>query len=167
MEHLCKVLKESGEIDKTFKEAKIALVPTGGCDNLKSWITMKTVDQFGLPFGIFLDSDRMFPTDQTKNTATIDKNTEHGRIAFCTRKREAENYLHPDIFGGSVCITDYNDVKEEVKKFNQTKESKVLKNYWPKMTIEQIHEQEKYRDNNGTEHFELTEIVKSFLTLVG
>ncbi len=35
------------------------------------------------------------------------------------------------------------------------------------MTIEQIHEQEKYRDNNGTEHFELTEIVKSFLTLVG
>lgn len=166
-EHLCKVLKESGEIDKTFKEAKIALVPTGGCDNLKSWITMKTVDQFGLPFGIFLDSDRMFPTDQTKNTATIDKNTEHGRIAFCTRKREAENYLHPDIFGGSVCITDYNDVKEEVKKFNQTKESKVLKNYWPKMTIEQIHEQEKYRDNNGTEHFELTEIVKSFLTLVG
>ena len=75
--------------------------------------------------------------------------------------------MHPDIFGGSVYITDYNDVKEEVKKFNQTKESKVLKNYWPKMTIDQIHDQEKYIDNNGIEHFELTEIVKSFLTLVG
>lgn len=35
------------------------------------------------------------------------------------------------------------------------------------MTLDQIHEQEKYTDNNGIEHFELTEIVKSFLTLVG
>lgn len=128
---------------------------------------MKTVDQFGLPFGIFLDSDRMFPADKTKNTATIDKNTKHGRIAFCSRKREAENYLHPEIFDGQVHIFDYNDVKEEVKKFDQTKESEVLKKYWPRMTLDQIHEQEKYTDNNGIEHFELTEIVKSFLTLVG
>ena len=84
--HLCKVLKESGEIDRTFQEANIALVPTGGCDNLKSWITMRTVDQFGLPFGIFLDSDRISPANRTKNTSTVEKNRKHGRTAFCTRK---------------------------------------------------------------------------------
>ena len=135
-------------------------------DNLKSWITMKTVDQFGLPFGIFLDSDRISPTNQTKNTSTVEKNRKHGRTAFCTRKREAENYLHPDIFDGHVNITDYNDVKEEVKNFNQTNENKVLQNNWPKMTVDQIHEQEKYIDEDGIEHFELTEIVKEFLSLV-
>ena len=164
--HLCKVLKESGEIDRTFQEAHIALVPTGGCDNLKSWITMRTVDQFGLPFGIFLDSDRISPTNRTKNTSTVEKNRRHGRTAYCTRKREAENYLHPDIFDGHVNITDYNDVKEEVKNFNQTNENKVLQNNWPKMTVDQIHEQEKYIDEDGIEHFELTEIVKVFLSLV-
>ncbi|MFC3932982.1 AAA family ATPase [Streptococcus dentapri] len=79
--HLCKVLKENGEIDKTFQEANIALVPTGGCDNLKSWITMRTVDQFGLPFGIFLDSDKMNDTDNTKNISTVNKNIKHTRGA--------------------------------------------------------------------------------------
>ena len=127
---------------------------------------MRTVDQFGLPFGIFLDSDRISPTNRTKNTSTVEKNRKHGRTAFCTRKREAENYLHPDIFDGHVNITDYNDVKEEVKNFNQTNENKVLQNNWPKMTVDQIHEQEKYIDEDGIEHFELTEIVKEFLSLV-
>ncbi len=34
------------------------------------------------------------------------------------------------------------------------------------MTVDQIHEQEKYIDEDGIEHFELTEIVKEFLSLV-
>ncbi|HEP1377792.1 TPA: ATP-binding protein [Streptococcus pyogenes] len=164
--HLCKILKESGEIDKTFQEAKIALVPTGGCDNLKSWITMKTVDQFSLPYGIFLDSDKLNATTTTKNTSTVDKNVKQGRLAFCTRKREAENYLHPDLFSGCVNISDFNDVKQEVKSYDQTNESKVLEKNWPKMTIEQLHQQEKYLDENNDERFELTEIVKAFLGLV-
>ncbi|VGR76686.1 Yga2G [Streptococcus pyogenes] len=164
--HLCKILKESGEIDKTFQEAKIALVPTGGCDNLKSWITMKTVDQFSLPYGIFLDSDKLNATTTTKNTLTVDKNVKQGRLAFCTRKREAENYLHPDLFSGCVNISDFNDVKQEVKSYDQTNESKVLEKNWPKMTIEQLHQQEKYLDENNDERFELTEIVKAFLGLV-
>ncbi|VGV92446.1 putative OLD family ATP-dependent endonuclease [Streptococcus pyogenes] len=164
--HLCKILKESGEIDKTFQEAKIALVPTGGCDNLKSWITMKTVDQFSLPYGIFLDSDKLNATTTTKTTSTVDKNVKQGRLAFCTRKREAENYLHPDLFSGCVNISDFNDVKQEVKSYDQTNESKVLEKNWPKMTIEQLHQQEKYLDENNDERFELTEIVKAFLGLV-
>ncbi|HER2960113.1 ATP-binding protein [Streptococcus pyogenes] len=164
--HLCKILKESGEIDKTFQEAKIALVPTGGCDNLKSWITMKTVDQFSLPYGIFLDSDKLNATTTTKNTSTVDKIVKQGRLAFCTRKREAENYLHPDLFSGCVNISDFNDVKQEVKSYDQTNESKVLEKNWPKMTIEQLHQQEKYLDENNDERFELTEIVKAFLGLV-
>lgn len=164
-EHLCNVLKANHEIPHTFKDAGIALVPTGGCDNLKSWITMKTVDQFGVPFAIFLDSDRCSATDTTKNTSMVKKNRDRGRIAFCTRKREAENYLHPAIFDGKVNISDYNDVKVEVKNYDNTSESKVLQNNWPKMTVEQIHEQEMYINDNGEKHFELTEIVKEFLSL--
>ncbi|MFC3932105.1 hypothetical protein ACVR0S_09410 [Streptococcus dentapri] len=65
-----------------------------------------------------------------------------------------------------MSISDFNDVKKEVKLYNQTKENKVLEQNWPKMTIDQLHEQEKYLDENGNEHFELTEIVKAFLELV-
>ena len=164
--HLCKILKENGEIDKTFKDANIALIPTGGCDNLKSWITMKTVDQFGIPFAIFLDSDKLHASDNTKNISTVNKNLKHGRLAFCTRKREAENYLHPDIFSGNVIITDFNDVKEEVKQFDGTDKNKVLVKNWPKMTVEQLHQQERYIDDSGDERLELTEIVRELLGLV-
>ncbi|NQG97026.1 AAA family ATPase [Streptococcus suis] len=164
--HLCKILKENGEIDKTFKDANIALIPTGGCDNLKSWITMKTVDQFGIPFAIFLDSDKLHASDNTKNISTVNKNLKHGRLAFCTRKREAENYLHPDIFSGNVIITDFNDVKEAVKQFDGTDKNKVLVKNWPKMTVEQLHQQERYIDDSGDERLELTEIVRELLGLV-
>ena len=164
--HLCKILKENGEIDKTFKDANIALIPTGGCDNLKSWITMKTVDQFGIPFAIFLDSDKLHASDNTKNISTVNKNLKHGRLAFCTRKREAENYLHPDILSGNVIITDFNDVKEEVKQFDGTDKNKVLVKNWPKMTVEQLHQQERYIDDSGDERLELTEIVRELLGLV-
>lgn len=124
---------------------------------------MKTVDQFGIPFAIFLDSDKLHASDNTlKNISTVNKNLKHGRLAFCTRKREAENYLHPDIFSGNVIITDFNDVKEEVKQFDGTDKNKVLVKNWPKMTVEQLHQQERYIDDSGDERLELTEIVRSF-----
>lgn len=174
-EHLCKVLKDKGEINETFEDKGIVVVPTGGCDNLKSWITMKTVEKFGLKYGIFLDSDRMNADDRTKNINIVDKNRENGVLAFATLKREAENYLHPAVFEFKVEIGDYNDVKKEVFKKTSIqnedgenrksiKGCKVLDKYWNKMTFEQIRARERYFDNND-EHFELTEIVQSFLKL--
>ena len=147
------------------------------------WVTTRTINKFGLPFGIFLDSDRLNSGMPTKNTKIVKKNKEKGILAFSTFKREAENYLHKDVFDVDVNIEDYNDVKKEVVdklteklkeelgdsyngKDKAIKESNVLGRYWSKMTFEQIREREKYTANNGESHFELTEIIVSFLSLV-
>ena len=181
--HLCRRLKESGEIEKTFEEAGITILPTGGCDNLKTWVTTRTINKFGLPFGIFLDSDRLNSGMTTKNTEIVKTNKAKGILAFSTLKREAENYLHKDVFDVDVNIEDYNDVKKEVVdklteklkeelgdsyngKDKAIKESKILGKYWYRMTFEQIREREKYTTNNGESHFELTEIIVNFLSLV-
>lgn len=181
--HLCKILKNSGEIDKTFEEAGIAIIPTGGSDNLKSWVTQKIVNKFEVPFGIFLDSDRSMLEEETKNTTVVKNNQDKKILAYATRKREAENYLHKDVFEVEVIIEDYNDVKKEVVdkltkeqrrlqgdsydgKTKGIKGTKVLEKYWRKMTIEQLRERESYEDDEGRIHYELTEIVKKYLELV-
>ena len=166
-DHLCKVLKDNNQINSTFSEKNIVLTPTGGCDNLKAWVTKQVVNDLGLPFAIFLDSDRMNEGDETKNTKLVSINRNQGVKAFYTRKREAENYLHPDLFNGEVEIGDYNDVKKEVNKFNiKVSRKKVLEKYWGQMSFDQIRQRETFRDESGKEHFELTEIIQELLDVI-
>ena len=56
--HLNKLLKEAKEIKEMFSENGINVISTGGCGNLKYWVTKKLVQQFNLPWAIFLDSDK-------------------------------------------------------------------------------------------------------------
>ena len=94
-------------------------------------------------------------------------NQSHGVKAFHTRKREAENYLHPDLFNGEVEIEDFNDVKEEVYKFNnKVRRNKILEKYWVQMNFGQIREREIFIDESGNQHFELTEIVRELLDII-
>ncbi|NSV47096.1 AAA family ATPase [Enterococcus faecalis] len=166
-EHLCKILKDNNQISSTFLEKNIVLTPTGGCDNLKAWVTRQVVNNLGLPFAIFLDSDRMSDGEETKNTRLVSLYQSHGVKAFHTRKREAENYLHPDLFNGEVEIEDFNDVKEEVYKFNnKVRRNKILEKYWVHMNFGQIREREIFIDESGNQHFELTEIVRELLDII-
>ena len=166
-DHLCKVLKDNNQINSTFSEKKIVLTPTGGCDNLKAWVTKQVVNNLGLPFAIFLDSDRMKENEETKNTKLVEINKSQGIKAFHTRKREAENYLHSDLFNGEVEIGDYNDVKEEVNKYNNmVSRKKVLEKYWRQMSFDQIRQREIFLDESGKEHYELTEIIQDLLNLI-
>ena len=105
--------------------------------------------------------------EKTKNTKLVEINRSQGVKAFHTRKREAENYLHPDLFNGEVKIGDYNDVKEEVNKYNSmVSRKKVLEKYWRQMSFDQIRQREIFRDESGKESFELTEIIQELLDIV-
>lgn len=166
-DHLCDVLKKNSVIDTTFKEKNIVIIPVGGCNNLKEWITRRLIDNFQIPWGVFLDSDKESEDHLTKNMRTIQELQEQGLPAFCTRKREIENYLHPALFNNNVDIQNFNDVKKEVYEYdNKTGKSRVLDVYWPEMSFEQIRKTERYKDANGKVHYELTEIIKKILELV-
>lgn len=117
--------------------------------------------------GVFLDSDKECEAHLTKNMKTIQNLQKQGIPAFCTRKREIENYLHSALFNYDVEIQNFNDVKKEVCKYDsKTGKSRVLDVYWPKMSFEQVRETESYASEDGETHFELTEIVMEILTLV-
>ena len=167
--HLCEMLKNGGEIASTLQEEGFAFIPTGGCGNLKSWRTLKLAEQFRLPWCVLQDSDFSgSPTSESrKNMDTVESLRSQGIKAYLTRKREPENYIHPECFEPPLALSDYIDAKKEVNRnFNHIAASKVLEIYWPKMTFEQIRMMERYNDDQGQERYEFTEMINDFLTLV-
>ena len=95
VEHAAEKLKEAGHIPHTFEDKRFALVPIGGCGNLKHWRTLQLAQQFDIPYCVLLDSDKGTNEEQQN----LDKITEiraDGIKAYTTRKREPENYIHLD-----------------------------------------------------------------------
>lgn len=166
--HLNKLLKEANEIEKTFLESNINVVFTGGCNNLRYWITKRLVRQFNLPWAIFLDSDKNSKDEITENIKFVNKTLSNNNLAFYTRKREIENYLHFDLIKDTL-KSDFKNLNEfgdydDIKKLT---EKKIFEKKWGKMTFEYLRETERYIDEkDGTEHFELTEIVQKILNMV-
>lgn len=163
--HLCEKLKEGGGIPATLQESGFAFIPTGGCGNLKSWKTLKLAEQFNVPWCVLLDSDISTPEAQ-KNINTVNKLKEQGIKAYLTRKREPENYLHPDCFDVPITLNDTDDAKVIINQHTGVAKGKVLEYFWPKMTFEQIREMECYEDEDGKKRYEFTEMILDFLSLV-
>lgn len=166
--HLTELLKKANEIEKTFSDSNINILFTGGCNNLKHWITKRLVQKFNLPWAIFLDSDKKNEAEVTENIKLVDKILSDNNLAFYTRKREIENYLHFELlknnlkpeFKNLTSIGDYDDIKNLTEK-------KIFEKKWKEMTFEYLRETERYIDDkDGKEHFELTEIVQKILNMV-
>ncbi|MBT2666146.1 AAA family ATPase [Bacillus sp. ISL-4] len=163
--HLCNKLKEGGVIPSTLEESGFAFIPTGGCGNLKAWKTLKLVDQFNVPWCVLLDSDNPTPEAQ-KNIDTQLHLHQTGIKAYLTRKREPENYIHRDCFGVEFEYSDLDDVKVIANQHTSVAKGKILEHFWPKMTFEQIREMEQYTLEGGLIHYEFTEMITDFLSLV-
>ncbi|MBP6755317.1 MAG: AAA family ATPase [Bacteroidia bacterium] len=161
-------LKNAGHLTHTFHEKRIALVPIGGCGNLKHWQTLKLVDQFQIPYCVLLDSDKGTNEEQ-KNIDTISDLVQNGIKAYVTKKREPENYIHLDCLqlpAGSVfTLTDTCDAKVLIANEKSTKKELILEKFWTRMTADQIREVEQY-DDNGTIRYEFSEMFQDFLNVV-
>lgn len=166
--HTANQLKNAGYLTHTFQEKRIALVPIGGCGNLKHWQTLRLVDQFQIPYCVLLDSDKGTNEEQ-KNIATITDLVQSGIKAYVTRKREPENYIHLDCLqlpaGSAFTITDTCDAKFLIANEKSTKKELILEKFWTRMTADQIREVEQY-DDNGTIRFEFSEMFQDFLNVV-
>ena len=83
-----------------------------------------------------------------------------------------ENYILPEVVtpfvkaGAPVSYTDTDDAKKIIGTATVKRQEDVLEVFWQLMSAEQIRRAEKYVDDNGTERFELTEILSDLLTLV-
>lgn len=168
LKHAAHKLKEGTYISNTFDEKNIAIVPIGGCGNLKHWITQKIAEQFSIPWGILLDSDKG-TADEERNLKQVKSLLHKGIKAYVTRKREPENYINIDCIDGKVFESQFSETEDAKKKIGSAirmSPNDVLEKLWPKMTTVQIRNAEKYIDADGTERYELTEMIQDFLSMV-
>jgi putative ATP-dependent endonuclease of OLD family len=166
--HTAERLKDGGHIPETFEDKRIAIVPIGGCGNIKHWRTLQLASQFNIPYCVLLDSD----LGTVEHQQNIDKQTElhqDGIKAYLTRKREPENYIHLDCLqlpvGSVFSFNDTDDAKDKIAREKGTRKTNVLENYWTLMTTEQIRDAEKYNED-GQEKYEFTEMFNDLISLV-
>ena len=170
LSHTASKLKEAGHITATFEDKGIALIFIGGCGNLKHWRTKKLADQFGIPWGLLLDSDLGTPEELRNRKAVEDLKTA-GKKAYLTRKREPENYILHEVImpfvqnGAAIDYSDRDDAKKIIGAAIIKRPEDVLEVCWQQMTAAQIRQVERYIDDQGKERFEFTEMFADFLTL--
>ncbi|MCG1457747.1 AAA family ATPase [Staphylococcus epidermidis] len=165
--HLCNKLKEGNAIPYTLEEKGFALLSTGGSGNLKSWINLKIIEQFNIPWCILQDSD-IGSNDENENKKKKQELESKGIKMYLTQKREAENYIHTDRLNFDVNFDDYSDAKVLINQAdpNNVSKNKILETYFPKMSFENIREVEKYEDSDGNIRYEFTEMINDFLSIV-
>ncbi|HFE5644719.1 TPA: AAA family ATPase [Staphylococcus aureus] len=165
--HLCNKLKEGNAIPYTLEEKGFALLSTGGSGNLKSWINLKIVEQFNIPWCLLQDSD-IGSNEENKNKNKKQELESKGIKMHLTRKREAENYIHTDCLNFDVNFDDYSDAKVLINQAdpNNVSQNKILETYFPKMSFENIREVEEYEDSYGNIRYEFTEMINDFLSIV-
>jgi len=165
--HTAEQLKNAGFLASTFQEKRFAIIPIGGCGNIKHWRTLQLANQFNIPYCVLLDSDKS-TTEEAQNIAKVQDLRQNGIKAYLTRKREPENYIHLGCLQlppeSSFSFTDVDDAKVLISNEKGTRRSNVLEDYWTLMTAEQIREAEGYEDN-GTTRYEFTEMFSDFLSL--
>ncbi|MBJ7553058.1 ATP-binding protein [Marinomonas spartinae] len=168
VEHTAEKLKEAGYIEHTFQDKRFALVPIGGCGNLKHWKTLQLAKQFDIPYCVLLDSDKGTNEEQQNIDKVADMQAD-GIKAYITRKREPENYIHLDCLslpeGSQFTLTDTCDAKELIGREKGTRKSNIIEDYWVLMSARNIREMESYFDGD-TERFEFTDMFSDFLSLV-
>jgi len=156
----CK-LKEGGHTDADFEDRKIGFVICGG-DTLKHWINLRAMIRLNRRFGVVIDSDRESPhhniPGRKLNWKT--KCEEDGGVFFILRKREIENYLHPNAIDLSGRTPQPYDDFTDMKKLFGENVYKVVSD----MSCDEILERDKYEEN-GTERHELKEILQDLLAL--
>lgn len=165
LDHIIKQYCENQVLSEDFKSLGIAIIPIGGCGTLKYWINQRLIEQFNVPWGILLDSDRGAET-KTNNIKTVEELRAEGIKAYVTKKREIENYIAFDCIKEEVYYTDTDDAKKIIAKATNKRDTNVIDIFWPKMTFDQIRESERYFDDQGIVHYEFEDMINDFISLV-
>ena len=142
LEHAAKAMKDAGEIENDFFDSKVEVLPVGGYPGVRDWIKLEKPNKLGLKTFVLLDSDRdANSTEKTKHELFVDslKNNSEIEKSFCTRKREIENYIKPELT--SCAFGDFDNVKKIVPNVTGVAKNKLIDTYWVKMTAVDIDQE--------------------------
>lgn len=169
LRHAARILKDGGYLESNFEDVGIVPILIGGCGSVKHWVTLNLADDLGLPWCVFLDSDRGGDPSQVKAIQKRKQEVEaQGRGFHSTRKREIENYLCPDMIfseaGLHVVFTDTCDAKKIIGNAVGMKPDDVIDRFWPRMNAQQIIDRSLYKEGE-TEKSELQELLNQLFKL--
>lgn len=165
-----KKLFVTGDIDNDFEGKKITVLPAGGCDNVSFWVQTTRLDELGLPYAIFVDSDRKSLTEpETKNEALVAQLKASNKVAITTKKREIENYIDP-IHTNGATYGNFDDAKLAIATTDgllfRGKPRKVFETKWPSMNSAQIKQSGVYVKADRSKGYEIIEIIDEILRIV-
>lgn len=119
MHHLADLYKKEKKIVKTFNEMGVVIIPIGGCDSIKHWVTLNLLATLNKPYFIYLDSDKQNESMISPNFTKLKELNFLENVDFLiSRKRELENYIPIEYFNrereekGMLPYSDWDDVKE-------------------------------------------------------
>lgn len=154
-------LKSAGAIQQTPADCNIGLIPCGG-DNLRYLVNRGHLIQLSRRFAVVVDSDRTAagsPVSGRKLNSKRDCESAGG-LFHILRKREIENYLHPDALTREgkpqIAFDDFSDMKD----LFGDNVFKVVR----AMTAVEISERDLYVDGSAQKH-ELAEILTEIASL--
>jgi putative ATP-dependent endonuclease of OLD family len=133
-----------------------------GGESLKHWINLRAMNRLNKNFGVVVDSDKKSPDHNIPQRKLNWKKSceEDGGIFFISRKREIENYIHPEAIKRSGRELNPFDDFSDMKDLFGDRVAKVILD----MSANEILSMDRYVEN-GVEHHELKEIVQEFLNL--
>lgn len=176
LNHSAMALKAAGYLSHSLVEKEIVAIPTGGLGNLNAWVTKRTADQLGRPWAVFIDSDQDGTDSEPflKNCTLMEGLRASGTKAHMTRKREAENYLLPQVIhvqvntaaSAALGYGEFIDAKPLISQATSVRANKLLETFWPAMTAAHILQADEYTDNSGIARHEIVEVLNDLLSLV-
>jgi putative ATP-dependent endonuclease of the OLD family len=96
LNHLCTIYKENGLVNNDFNELEIAIIPIGGCDSIKHWVSLNLLGTLNKPFLIFQDSDKTNEEMASPTKAGLEElGFVEGTDFQISKKRNLENYISP------------------------------------------------------------------------
>lgn len=113
LKNMSSILIGEGHAAPDFEnDPRIVLLPLGG-DTLRDWVNGHYLKNIGKPEVHIYDRDDQNPPKYQPTYDAVNARGD-GSVAFITRKREAENYIHPDAISDAlnvkVTYTDNCDV---------------------------------------------------------
>ncbi|CAM1340935.1 ATP-dependent nuclease [Tenacibaculum amylolyticum] len=118
LNHLCQLYKVNGVITQDFAELEIAIIPIGGCDSIKHWVSLNLLSTLNKPFLIFQDSDKTNAAEQSPTkTALENLGFVDGTDFIISKKRNLENYISPAALNrlvpnSNLHYDDWSNVKQ-------------------------------------------------------
>ncbi|MDY6524840.1 AAA family ATPase [Acinetobacter faecalis] len=153
LKHIFLKLHESSQIKRNYIEDKnVHVLISGGSGNLKHWVNYKLIESLGKPWCAFFDSDNDGSncSDYLLNIELQKKYNEQGVLFYLTKKRECENYLHPNLIkrisNGELdyVVDPYEDQKEKlhplIAPYKSVRKTQLVEKLWSQMSSEEVIE---------------------------